>query len=259
MHTHLHRTPQPNTFPSFTPKNTPRMVREPHRTHGNKTRISSFTDSRTTICALCHTPTPISILSPLVFRCHFHTVVQNKHLLQRASTGHTRRGVTPGPFVCHIHTVYYPTPLSRPSVSRVSLSLSATGFPVTPPEPGPAPSSASGFRPSGLCTPVSPGVPTGARNLGVCVFSCFTLTLCYCLSAFSFSVLSRLALPLSPRTQPLLQHSRTLASKSHPIICYPPLLSSIPSSHAPSCFPCILPTNPTDPPRHPFGTSGEGG
>ena len=97
MHTHLHRTPQPNTFPSFTSKNTPRMVREPHRTHGNQTRISSFTDSRTTICALCHIPTPISILSPLVFRCHFHTVFQNKHLLQRASPGHTRRGVTPGP------------------------------------------------------------------------------------------------------------------------------------------------------------------
>ena len=85
MHTHLHRTPQPNTFPSFTSKNTSRMVREPHRTHGNKTRISSFTDSRTTICALCHTPTPMSTLSPLVFRCPFHTVPQNNHYLQRAS------------------------------------------------------------------------------------------------------------------------------------------------------------------------------
>ena len=124
MHTHLHRTPQPNTFPSFTSKNTPRMVREPHRTHGNKTRISRFTDSRITICALCHTPTPISIPSPLVFRCYFHTVVQNKHLPQRASTLVIRATALPQALVCHTHTVYYPTPLPRSSVSRVSLSCS---------------------------------------------------------------------------------------------------------------------------------------
>ena len=48
-----------------------------------------------------------------------------------------------------------------------SIPLPATGFPVTPTEPGPAPSPASGFRPSGLCTPISPAVTTGARNLGV--------------------------------------------------------------------------------------------
>ena len=36
---------------------------------------------------------------------------------------------------------------------------------------GPAPSPASGLRPSGLPTPVSPGVHTCARNLGVRVFS----------------------------------------------------------------------------------------
>ena len=198
MHIHLHRTPQPNTFPSFTSKNTSRLVREPHRTHGNKTRISSFTDSRTTICALCHTPTPMYILSPLVFRCPFHTIAQNNHPLQRASPGHTCHGVTPGPCMSYPHRLLSNT---IPSPNRLScVSLLMTGFPVTPPEPGPAPSPASGFRPSGLPTPVSPGVPTGARNLGVCVFSCFTLTLCYCLSVFSFSVLSRLALPLSPRT-----------------------------------------------------------
>ena len=74
----------------------------------------------------------------------------------------------PRAHVCYTHTVYYPTPLPRPSVSR---AFPPTGFPVTPHEPGPAPSQASGFRPSGLPTPVSPGVPTGARNLGVCAVS----------------------------------------------------------------------------------------
>ena len=74
------------------------------------------------------------------------------------------------------------------SLLRLFHTLLATGFPVTPPEPGPAPPPATGFRPSGLPTPVSPGVPTGARNLGVCVFSCFALTLCYCLSVFSLSI-----------------------------------------------------------------------
>ena len=125
MHTHLHRTPQPNTFPSFNSKNTPRMVREPHRTHGNKTRISSFTDSRTTICALCHTPTPMSTLSPLVFRCPFHTIAQNNHPLQRASPGHTCHGVTPGPCMSYPHRLLpntAPTPkcLSCVSSDRIS-------------------------------------------------------------------------------------------------------------------------------------------
>ena len=69
--------------------------------------------------------------------------------------------------------------ISLTCLSCFSLSLHATGFPVTPPEPGPAPSLATGFRPSGLCTPISPGVPTGARNLGVCVSLCFAPNLCY--------------------------------------------------------------------------------
>ena len=175
------------------------MVREPHRTHGNKTRICSLPDSRTTRCAPCHTPTPIYTASPLVFRCHFHTVVQNIHFLQRASPGHTCHGVTPGPCMSYSHRLL-PRTIPRSRVFRLSLLL-ATGFPVTPPEPGPAPSPASGFRQSGLPTPVSPSVPTGARNLGVCVFSlfflwnplttsssstqCFAPNLCCCLSAFS--------------------------------------------------------------------------
>ena len=119
MHTYLHRTPHPNTFPSFTPKNTSRMVREPHRTHGNKTRISSFTDSRTTRCALCHTPTPMSTLSPLVFLCSF-TPTSTNSLPQRAPLV-IRVTALPQALVCHTHTVYYPTPLPRSSVSRVSL------------------------------------------------------------------------------------------------------------------------------------------
>ena len=121
----------------------------------------------------------------------------------------------PRAHVCHTHTVYYPTPLPRPSVSR---AFPPTGFPVTPPEPGPAPSQASGFRPSGLLTPVSPGVPTGARNLGVCVLVFRLLRLppllCY-RSLYSFV----LRHPLSPRTQPLLQPFRSLAIRvPHPTL-----------------------------------------
>ena len=143
----------------------------------------------------------------------------------------------------HPHRLLPNTALTSKCLSCVSLSLLATGFPVTPPEPGPAPSSASGFRPSGLCTPVSPGVPTGARNLGVCVFllllsfqisphvfrlpPVFAPNLCYCLSAFSLqfsattSAFSRNPLstphPLLP-PPPTFVHpffSRTLVSPSH--------------------------------------------
>ena len=124
MHTHLHRTPHPNTFPSFNSKNTSRMVREPHRTHGNKTRISSFTDSSTTICAPCHTPTPMSTLSPLVFRCPFHTIAQNNHPLQRASPGHTCHGVTPGPCMSYPHRLLPNTATTLKCLSRVSFMLS---------------------------------------------------------------------------------------------------------------------------------------
>ena len=52
-HPYQHRTPQLTISPSFTTKTRSRMVCESHRTHGNKTRISSFTDPRTTICAPC--------------------------------------------------------------------------------------------------------------------------------------------------------------------------------------------------------------
>ena len=120
----------------------------------------------------------------------------------------------------------------------VFLSLLATGVPVTPPEPGPAPSQASGFRPSGLLTPVSPGVPTGARNLGVCVFA--------------FQFLRSLLSPLLPHSRlPLavwhstsatvLSFSRNPLSTPHPLLP-PPILSFTPSTHAPSCFPRVLPT-----------------
>ena len=140
MHLQPHRIPQHTTFPSFTSKNTSRMVREPHRTHGNKTRISSFTDSRTTICALCHTPTPLSILSPLVFRCHFHTVPHNNHYLQRAPPGHTCHGVTPGPCMSHPHRVLPNTAPTPKCLSCVSfLHASRPDFRLHPPSPAPRP------------------------------------------------------------------------------------------------------------------------
>ena len=175
MHIHLHRTPQPYTvhqrFPVFHPQHTPRMVCESPRTHGNKTRISRFTESRTTICATCHPPIPTKTATPLVFLCPF-TPTPTKSLHQRASTRSYVSRRYPGPLYVT------PTPFTTQHRSNVQVSLVclfftrlATGFPVTPPEPGPAPSQASGFRPSGLPTPVSPGVPTGARNLGVCYFS----------------------------------------------------------------------------------------
>ena len=108
-------------------------------------------------------------------------------------------------------------PNTAPTFKCLScVSLLMTGFPVTPPEPGPAPSSASGFRPSGLCTPVSPGVPTGARNLGVCVFSCFAPNLCHCLSlvvSFSTSLYS-LVLRSHCRPEPNLCYSTLVPS--HP-------------------------------------------
>ena len=197
------------------------MVREPHRTHGNKTRICSFTDSRTTICALCHTPTPLSILSPLVFRCPFHTVPQNNHYLQRAPPGHTCHGVTPGTCMSYPHRLLSNT---IPSPNRLScVSLLMTGFPVTPPEPGPAPSQASGFRPSGLLTPVSPGVPTGARNLGVCDFSL--------LLPFQTS-------PLVSRPPLAVLHptSATVFPRFLSILCYRSLVPSQSALHTPHCY-----------------------
>ena len=168
----------------------------------------------------------------------------------------------PWAHVCHICTVYYPAPLP---CSRVcfSLSLFVTGFPVTPPEPGPAPSPASGFRPSGLPTPVSPGVPTGARNLGVCVFSCFAPNLRHCLSlvvSVSTSLYS-LVLRSQCRPEPNLCYSTLVPS--HPRST--PSSATAPNFHLPhlltlhrASFAYHL-RNPTDPPRHPFGTSGEGG
>ena len=44
MLTQPQRRPQPTLSLSINSNNTSRMVREPHRTHGDKTRISSFTD-----------------------------------------------------------------------------------------------------------------------------------------------------------------------------------------------------------------------
>ena len=140
----------------------------------------------------------------------------------------------PRPNVCHTHPVYHPVPLPRSRVFRVSLLRSLRlDFRLHP--PGPAPSQASGFRPSGLPTPVSPGVPTGARNLGVCV----TL----------FRV--------SSRNRPLVLCFQTSLIPLIPA----PRLSFAPSPPAPSCFSRALPTDShgsSESAAH-QGTSGEGG
>ena len=144
-----------------------------------------------------------------------YTDVQNITTPTR-TPGHTCHCVTTG-HVCHAHTVYYPTPYLAHVSFVFPLSLFATGFPVTPPEPGPAPSPASGFRPSGLLTPVFPGVPTGARNLGVCV----------------------IAACVSFRNHPLVLR---FINPHHPLLP-PPQLSFTPSPHVPSCFSRALPTD----------------
>ena len=124
MHPSQYRTSQP-TIPSvFHIPNTSRMVREPHRTHGNKTRIRSFTDSHTTICAPCLSLTPIFTASPLVFLCPFtpspkiHTTHPHRitpcHKIPFVTsptrpTQPARLSVTAlpwAPTVCFSHTVY---------------------------------------------------------------------------------------------------------------------------------------------------------
>ena len=170
----------------------------------------------------------------------------------------------PGPCMSFTHRLltitvsflHLPRPKTTPNTISLTcrscfyLSLPATGFPVTPPEPGPAPSPASGFRPSGLPTPVSPGVPTGAHTLGVCVFS---------LSSLWQPLTTSFVFHLAFRTQPLQPPSRyPLPYPHHPLLPPPnfPLLLII--THPRVSLAYFLP-NPTDPPRHPFGTSEEGG
>ena len=178
-----------------------------------------------------------------------------------------------------------PTPFTiqhRPftQVSLVCLSFAplATGFPVTPPEPGPAPSPASGFRPSGLLTPVFPGVPTGARNLGVCVFSCFAFNPYYRLSVFSLSI----SLHLCYRTfvaPTVAQNLPSATAFSYPrfhlpslTLCYRSLSLFVPHHLLPPpptfvySFPSrtlVFPSHTTYEPHgasaSPVGTSGEGG
>ena len=113
--------------------------------------------------------------------CHQPFSSPRQRIPQASQT--SRHGVTPGPLYV------FPTPFSNHLRSHTSpakpsfpacfaypnlkpnftqfhshaflclfILLRATGFPVTPPDPGPAPSPASGFRPSGLSAPVSPGV-----------------------------------------------------------------------------------------------------
>ena len=165
--------------------------------------------------------------------------------------------VTPTPFTTQ-HRYHV-------QVFLVFLSLTLCDrIPVTPPEPGPAPLQASGFRPSGLPTPVSPGVPAGARNLGVCDFSLLlpfkTFHLVFRLPLVVLHPISATAFPRS-LSNTLLPLSRSLAfSFPHPTLCYrPPYFRlSLLLTH-PRVSPAYFLRTPQGPPCHPFGTSGEGG
>ena len=124
-------------FPVFHPQHTSRMVCESPRTHTNKTRISRFTESRTTICATCHPPIPTYTASPLVFLCTF-TPTSTKPLPQLASPRSYVSRRYPGPLYVT------PTPFTTQHRSHVQVSLVffflallATGFPVTPPRARP--------------------------------------------------------------------------------------------------------------------------
>ena len=183
------------------------MICEPPRTHDNKTRISSYTDPRTTYAQRAFSPTPIYIASPLVFLFPSTPLLKISPHANAPPPGHTCHGVATGPCMSHLHRLPPTTFTTLTCLSRSSLSLFATGFPVTPPEPGPVPSPASGFRPPGPQSPVSPGVPTGALNLG--------------------------ALALFPCLFSHLSPPQTTA----------PNLSFTSSPHAPSCFSRALPTD----------------
>ena len=139
--------------------------------------------------------------------------------------GHTCHGVTTRPCMSHLHRFPPTTFTTLTCLSPSSLSLFATGFPVTPPEPGPAPSPASGFRPSGLQSPVSPGVPTGARNLGVLVIFHASSLLSF-LTAVSFPASLRLSYlcyrPPDSLLHHLLTHPRVSLAHFLPIPTDPP-------------------------------------
>ena len=123
MHTHLHRTPQPNSFPSFTSKNTPRMVRESHRTHGNKTRISSFTDSRTTYahCVIYSHRHPHSHLSSFAVNS---TPSSKISTYSNAPPPVIRVAASPrAPCMSHPHHLLPNTALTSKCLSCVALTL----------------------------------------------------------------------------------------------------------------------------------------
>ena len=84
------------------------MVCESHRTHGNKTRISSYTDPRTTICAPCFAYTVNHSLTSRL-SLSSHTVIQNP------SRPHTPHATMPPPPIATP-----PTHPPRPARLRVT-------------------------------------------------------------------------------------------------------------------------------------------
>ena len=146
MHSYPHRTPQHTISPSFDHQHTSRMVREPHRTHDNKTRLCSFTVSRTTICAPFFPPTPTYTVSHLVFPFPFHTVAQISPHSNAPPPGHTCQGVTPGPCMSHLHRFPPTTFTILTCLSPSSLSF----FRLHPTSPAPRP-----HRPPASCRRVS--------------------------------------------------------------------------------------------------------
>ena len=112
MHSYQHRSPY---LCLSTPTHVTHGMRAT-RTHVNKTRISSFTDPRTTICATCHSPTPIYTASTLVFLCPF-TPTSKISLLQRAPRSYVSRRY-PGPCMSCSHRLL-PNTVPRSRVFRV--------------------------------------------------------------------------------------------------------------------------------------------
>ena len=109
-------------------------------------------------------------------------------LLTITVSKHPGKAIFSGLFLTfRLETRFYAISLTCLSMS-LSFALRDLISGYTTHEHGPAPSPASGFRPSGLSTPVSTGVPTCARNLGGRGFSFaffFVINLCYRLLVFS--------------------------------------------------------------------------
>ena len=114
------------------------MVCESPRTHGNKTRISSIIESRIESRYAQRAIRPHRHTQPHLssFSVCLHRRPQNHY--PNASPPVIRVTALPRAHVCHTHTVYYPTPLPRPSISCVYFFHSSRpDFRLHPPSPAP--------------------------------------------------------------------------------------------------------------------------